>query len=140
MSPLWTGAPHDAQKRAPFARGALQLAQLAGCADTLPPFPSRLERTPRVRDTAAERPHERSVVLVGELPRAVVELQLSERILRAISLFDQRETAQLEAVRLGEAVNRRVGLAQERRRHVDDDGERELGSEQQPDGHAGASA
>jgi hypothetical protein len=140
VSPLCTAVPHDAQKRAPRGSGALQLAQLAGCADTLPPFPTRLKRTPRLRDPAAERPDERAVVLVGELPRAVIELELAQRILRAVALLDQREASQLEIVRLGEAVDRRVGLAEERRCHVDNDGEREQRSKQEPGGHAGASA
>ena len=104
-----TGVPHAGQKRAPAGIAAPHTVQSAGCSSTLPFFPARLERTRRLGDPAPERPDERAVVGVGELARAMVELELAQPLERAVALLGQREAAPLELVALREAVRAALG-------------------------------
>jgi len=61
-----------------------------------------------------QRPDERAVILVGDLPAAVVELELLERGQRPVSALQQLEPAPLLLRRLVELVVLRLRVEQER--------------------------
>src|SRR5262249_61586714 len=98
-----------------------------------------VERPQRVGSRAGERADERAVVVVADLARAVVELELLERGEGAIALVEEREPLLLLGRRRIEPVVDGTWLAQERKR---DEHDRHDGDQRAHDqgGHARASA
>src|SRR5205823_5855602 len=90
--------------------------------------------------TPPQRPHLEAVVLVRDLARAVVELELLQRCQRSVPLLREREPPALELARLVEGVARRRGLAQERPGDRDDDEHREHAAEHECERHTGMAA
>src|SRR5581483_1775644 len=91
---------------------------------------SELERPQRLRRPPAKRPDELAVVLVRDLPRAVVELELLQRGQRAVALLLELEAPALERVPCGRR------LAQEGPRDEDDARDREHRADDERGGHA----
>ena len=131
----------------PFRIGAIALAFAGVVAagvwyfvvqDEMP----RLERAQRLGRLASQRPHERAVVLVRDLPGAVVELELLERPERAVAALGQLEPPPVDLVRLVEHVAAGIGLAQIGQRDDEHARHREQGAEDESQAHvlAGASA
>ena len=86
-----------------------------------------------------QRSDERTVVLVGDLARAMVELELLERVERTIALLHERQPLPPALVEPVEAVVRRShgGLAEERPCHVDGAGGGEQPAQQERPGGRG---
>src|SRR5918995_6366513 len=107
---------------------------------TLPGFsPERLQRRGNVASQWADL---RPVVLVGDRPGPVLELELLERRERAVARLEQVEPPALVLVELVEDVRLRFGLPDERERDGDHthDGERRSEHECQGQGVAGRPA
>ena len=152
-SPIW------ASMRALSAPGSPAAAPAQEPARQRPPGPSRRAmKTFRVRagqpflrrrrapaappPPAAQRPDEVAVVLVGDLARAVVELELLQRGERPVALLREREPRRRSGVELVELVRparARAGTAarRARRRRREDRGEHERECSPAADGAAG---
>ena len=98
-------------------------------AQPLPRLP--LELLQRARGLAAKWAHERSIVLVGDRPGSVVELELLEGGERPVARLDELEATPLRGVELVERIGYGLGLSQERERHRNHTGHREKRSENQ---------
>src|SRR5262245_5291054 len=132
--------PHSGQKRPPSGRRAPQLAQLAGGTDPLLGFRlarARLQCPEHLGRPPAKRADERPVVLVGNLPRPMVELELLQGGQDAALLLGKLEPATFELVGLTEAVLRRrePWSSQERQRDDQDSNDRKENPQREPDAH-----
>jgi len=90
---------------------------------------TKVERAQRVRGTTPQRADELPVVVVRDLSRAVIELELFERRERLVSLLGEREPPLLELIRRRQTVVARAGLAEEGQCHGDDADDGEHGSD-----------
>jgi hypothetical protein len=86
-------------------------------------FGSEIERTERLCGPPPERPDELAVIGVGDLARAMVELELLQCRERAVTFLRQAQAAPFELVRRDEPVVGGRGLAQ--KRQPDGDGARD---------------
>jgi hypothetical protein len=89
-----------------------------------------LKRVQRRRDISSQCTHLRSVVLVGDRARAVVELEIAERREGAIACLEQIQPASLPVVELLEYVRLGLWLAKEWKGDGDHAGDGKRCSEQ----------
>src|SRR6185503_15743245 len=141
VSPDATAVPHSGQNLLFAGSFAPQVAHLARGMDALlGRRRRRLQRAQRLGHTRAQRPDELQVVLVRDLARPMVELELLERRERAVTLLRELERAPLEGARLVETVLRRIRLADEGQRDEDDARDGEDGADRERErAHARAS-
>src|SRR6185437_12765068 len=133
--------PHSGQKRAPSGTRAPQLPQLAGGTDPLLGFRfarTRLQGTESLCRAPAQGSHQNTVVLVGDFPGAMVELELLQGSEGAVALLGELEPAAFELVGLAETVfcRRQPRSPQEGQRHDEDGGDRKQNPQREPDAHA----
>jgi hypothetical protein len=93
-----------------------------------------------LRRAPAQRSDEGAVVLVGDLPSAVIEFELLERGECTIAVLGQGKSAPLELVRPGEAVVAGLGLSQEGQPDQEHAQNGERGAGDELAGHSGATA
>jgi len=74
----------------------------------------QVERAQRLGGTTSKRTDKPPVVVVGDLARPMVELELLQRSQRAVTLLGERKPSLLELVRLQKAIVAGARLAQER--------------------------
>src|SRR5439155_4392999 len=123
-------APHSGQKRL-FGGSLLpQFWQLARGTDALlARLGPDLERAQRLGDSLPQRPDELAVVLVRDLARAVIELELFQGRERPVAVLGELELTALERAGRAEAILARGRLAQERQCDVQRAGSREDGAQ-----------
>ncbi len=92
---------------------------------------AEIERAHRFCRLSSQRPDQPAVVVVGNLPGAVVELELLQCGKRAVPLLGEAQAALLELVRRRQPVVRRGGLSQEGKRYEHDAGDRECCTDDQ---------
>src|SRR5438105_7298353 len=97
-----------------------------------------IERAKRFRRAPSQGSDLRSVILVGNFPRAVVELELLQCGQSPVALFGKLQTLLLERVGLLEPVVRAryVRPPEEGQRHDNRGSSGEQGAERKPDTHA----
>src|SRR5919109_3380032 len=130
--------PHSGQKWAPSGIGAAQFGQLAAdmhlcfCVAGTP-----IERPQSFGGPPPEGPDELAVVLVRDLARSVVELELFQGRESTVALFGELEAPALAGVGLSQPVFRRrePRMPQERQRDDDDAGDREKDADPEPNAH-----
>src|SRR4029077_9762565 len=103
VSPAPTRAPHSGQKLLPFGSAEPQFSQLAPGMHLLLRALG-VERSQRLGGAPAQRPDLGAVVVVGDLSRAVVELELLQRSQGAVTLLGKRDPLLLVLGRLAQAV------------------------------------
>jgi hypothetical protein len=97
---------------------------------------AHLEGTKRFGGATPQRADELAVVLVRNLARAVVELELLERRKRAIALLGQRKPPLFELVGPGEHVVLGPGLTQKGQGDQPDASDGEDGTDEERSGQA----
>src|SRR5207245_3376952 len=108
-------------------RAGRRLPQFSHLAAGTNPFPLRLrpqlERTQRLGGASAQRADELAVILVGDLPGAVVELELLERGECAVAFLRELERAAFERPELDDPIVVGHGFAKKRTRDEEHAGE-----------------
>src|SRR3954447_23754589 len=140
VSPSPTGWPQLGQYRLAFGSRCPQVAQLAisvaqrgGGALSQRAAPRALGRG---GGALSQRPDLRAIVRVGDLPGAVVELELLQSVEGTVALFGTRQPPLLRRVRLQEAIIDRSWLAQERQGDENDGRDGHDRADHEPSAHA----
>src|SRR4051794_5849131 len=124
VAPSPTGWPQLGQYRLAFGSRWPQVAQLA------------IGMAQRDGSALSQRAHLRAVVRVGDLPGAVVELELLQSVESTVALFGTRQPPLLRRVRLQEAIIDRSWLAQERQGDENDGRDGHDRADHEPSAHA----
>src|SRR5919201_534286 len=131
--------PHSGQKCAPSGRAASQFGQLtAGMHPWFTLARAAVECPQRLRGLPPERPDQFAVVLVRDLARPVIELELLQGRERTVALLGQLEATALARVGLAEPIlgGRKARPPQEGQRDDDHGDDCEHDAERKPDAHA----